>query len=288
MPRYQTLAGSYLRVGTQLAYHYVAGSGKPLLFIHGARSDVLRTDSILRYFTSSFKIYAPDLPGFGKSPPGRSTFDLVTYAEFIRQYIRTLNLKDFCLVGASMGGVIAIHALKPNDLPVKKVVLLATPYDRSVVRISPLKLGLLERSAKLILSNKITLNLFQKIVDSDRIMYPLVNRGQPIEYRRPEIIKFELRQWRVVPMEIHLRTMIDTVNVHFAQASFRIKAPALAIYPEHDHYINNEKNLVGLARIFETIKPLQVPLKRHVPPGRTSLPDVKELAKPILSELLLD
>lgn len=288
MTKIPRLSGEYLKFNQHQIYHYFAGKGIPLIFIHGGRSDALRFEAIIRYLAGHFQVYAPDLPGFGKSPPlpGRQT--LTAYAQVIREYLKYLNLKDFLLVGGSMGGIIVIEALKPNDLPVRIVGLMATPYDKSVISLPPVKLALLKVFLKSLYYSKIGLWGLQKIIDSDPVMEPLIRRAQPPKFRRSEIVKFEVRQWRVMSMKVWTETILDTLNVNFAQESFKINAPAVVLYPAKDHYIDNEKNLKGLAKIFKEIRPVELPLDRHVPPGRMSYQEVKALSDPLINQLIIE
>jgi pimeloyl-ACP methyl ester carboxylesterase len=278
------LTGQYLKVRQHPIYHYSAGEGTPVVLLHGVRADVLRIETVVQVLATRFKVYAPDLPGFGKSPPLSGYHSLVAYAEIIKSYINHFQLKNFYLVGISMGGIIAIHTLKANDLPVQKAVLFGTPCHHSVYLLSPHKIVLLKLLLKALYYSRIGLWGLQKLIDSDSIMSPLVRRGQPPQYRDLATIKYELQQWRVMPIKVWLETMLQILDIDLTQERPTVETPAIVVYSTHDHYINNSKNLERLATIFKNLETVAMPLERHVPPGRISFEQAQALCQPIIEQ----
>jgi len=65
---------------------------------------------------NGFGVYALDLPGFGKSSGKRLRRNKA--AEFLKSFIDMLGLRNFVLIGPSMGGGVALlYSIKyPNDL----------------------------------------------------------------------------------------------------------------------------------------------------------------------------
>jgi pimeloyl-ACP methyl ester carboxylesterase len=279
------LTGQYLRVGQHPIYHYSVGEGTPVVLLHGVRADVLRIETVVQVLATRFKVYAPDLPGFGKSPPLPGYHSLVRYAEIIKEYIDHLKLKDFYFVGISMGGIIAIHTLKSNDLSVKKAVLFGTPCHHSVYLLPPYKISLLKLFFKTLYYSKVGLWGLQKLIDSDSIMIPLVRRGQPPQYRGLTTVKYELQQWRVMSIKIWIETILQILNVNLTQKSPTIKTPTVVIYSAQDNYINNSENHKYLTTIFKNLEVVEMPLDRHVPPGRMSFKQAKALCQPIIEQL---
>lgn len=287
MNRIPKLTGQYLQVGQHLIYHYSAGEGTPVVVLHGVRGDVLRLEAVVQVLATRFKVYAPDLPGFGKSPPLSGYHDLIRYAEIIKEYIDHFDLRGFYLVGLSMGGVIAIHALKSNDLPVQKVILFGTPCHYGVYLFSPYKMALVKLFLKALYYSKVGLWGCQKLIDNDFAMTSLVRRGQPPQYRDFATVKYELQQWRVMPIKVWIETILQILNVDLTQETPTVKTPTIVVYSAKDNYINNPKNLNCLATIFKNLKPVEVPLDRHVPPGRMSFEQAQPLCQAIIEQLLL-
>ncbi len=105
------------------------GNGRSLtaLLLHGAGGSHLDWPAGLRRLAglSDTAVYAPDLPGHGRSPaPGRDSIG--AYADIIGEFITALALPRVALVGHSMGGAIALK-LALRQLPqVVGLALLAT------------------------------------------------------------------------------------------------------------------------------------------------------------------
>ena len=79
---------------------------------------------------NNFSVVVPDLPGFGKSAVPPVPWSTENYCNFVEQFIQTIGLHDFCLLGHSFGGgVAATYAAKfPSRL--KKLVLFASAVFR--------------------------------------------------------------------------------------------------------------------------------------------------------------
>jgi pimeloyl-ACP methyl ester carboxylesterase len=78
----------------------------PLLLIHGAGGTQLYWPPHLRRLPNTL-IYAPDLPGHGRST-GDGCTSIPAYREWLHNFVDALNLPPFVLAGHSMGGAIAL------------------------------------------------------------------------------------------------------------------------------------------------------------------------------------
>ncbi|MFH1896124.1 MAG: alpha/beta hydrolase [bacterium] len=93
-----------------------------------------------------YKVFTPDLPGFGPSRPPVNPLTLGDYVEFVKKYISKEKLERAVLVGHSFGGRVACEyaALGPKEL--EKLILVAPsgikhPSIKAVVFKSVAKLG---------------------------------------------------------------------------------------------------------------------------------------------------
>jgi pimeloyl-ACP methyl ester carboxylesterase len=101
---------------------FEAGSGEPLVFLHGAGGFLGRED-FLDKLGESYHVVAPELPGYGESSGEDLLEDMQDFALHGWDVIEALGIAKPHLVGHSMGGMIAAEmaALAPNDL--RKLVL---------------------------------------------------------------------------------------------------------------------------------------------------------------------
>jgi len=79
----------------------------PVIFIHGAGGSCLHWPPSLRRLPGR-RIYAPDLPGHGKSV-GIGKQSVPDYARSILDFMRALEISKAIIVGHSMGSAIALH-----------------------------------------------------------------------------------------------------------------------------------------------------------------------------------
>jgi 3-oxoadipate enol-lactonase len=92
--------------GTRL-YYEVAGSGHPLVLIHGFSLDTRMWDAQFEVFAERYKVVRYDIRGYGKSAaPGTEGY---YHAEDLKELLEHLSIERAHIVGLSLGGAIAIE-----------------------------------------------------------------------------------------------------------------------------------------------------------------------------------
>ena len=92
--------------GTRL-YYEVAGSGHPLVLIHGSTLDTRMWDEQFEVFARSYRVIRYDARGFGKSAlPAEADY---VPADDLNALLGFLGIARAHLLGLSMGGAIAIN-----------------------------------------------------------------------------------------------------------------------------------------------------------------------------------
>lgn len=122
----------FLTVKQMKIHYYTAGkeSGKtPVIFLHGGGIDSawLSWGEVMGPVSGQFMVYAPDLPGYGKSDKPDITYSLDFYVDFLNEFIARLGLKKVHLAGLSLGGGMAIRYSLLYPGKVDRLVL-AAPY----------------------------------------------------------------------------------------------------------------------------------------------------------------
>jgi pimeloyl-ACP methyl ester carboxylesterase len=84
------------------------GKGDVIVFLHGFGMNKDLLGKMLPAFSRSFRVIAPDLPGFGETGIVNDEMYTATQeAVKLENFIRSLNIQSFHLVGISMSGGIA-------------------------------------------------------------------------------------------------------------------------------------------------------------------------------------
>src|SRR3989441_314459 len=100
----------YLNVGKENSgnidlYYEDHGSGKPVVLIHGyPLSGASWEKQVPVLLDAGHRVITYDRRGFGKSSQPTTGYNYDTFAEDLHQVVTHLKLRDFALVGFSMGG----------------------------------------------------------------------------------------------------------------------------------------------------------------------------------------
>ena len=103
------------------------GTGQPILFLHGFDSSFLEFRRIYPFLKNKFNLIIPDLLGFGFTPRIASNqYSPSKIVSNLKDIINNLNLKNkLMIVGASMGGSVAINLAKEMPDLIDKIILLS-------------------------------------------------------------------------------------------------------------------------------------------------------------------
>lgn len=99
-----------------------AGKGEPLLFLHGVQG-MPDWPLALAYLAEHFDVLAPDHPGFGRSDAPDWIDDVPDLGFFYLDLLDALDLKGVHVVGASLGGWIAMEMAIRSTERIKSLTL---------------------------------------------------------------------------------------------------------------------------------------------------------------------
>ena len=106
-------------------YSEIKGDGYNIVLLHGWGMHGGLWGSFNEKLANNFKTHAIDLPGFGYSKEVLGDFTLEFYSKVIEEYISNLAM-PVCLIGWSLGGLIAQNILQRKKIKLDKVVFIAT------------------------------------------------------------------------------------------------------------------------------------------------------------------
>ena len=102
------------------------GNGTPLVLVHGflGSSDMWRPQ--IKFFKDNFRVIAPALPGFGNSNTINSCNSIECMAKAILDLLEKKEIKNFNLLGHSMGGMIVQEMTKLVGEKILKLICYGT------------------------------------------------------------------------------------------------------------------------------------------------------------------
>ena len=109
----------------QIAYTD-AGIGRPVVLIHGYPFNRSLWNDQLAALSSSYRVIAPDLRGFGESDPAPGTATMNVMAEDVALLLNHLGIARATIAGLSMGGYVALAFYKQLPSRVRALVLADT------------------------------------------------------------------------------------------------------------------------------------------------------------------
>jgi pimeloyl-ACP methyl ester carboxylesterase len=113
-----------IQMGSLRVHHMHGGRGTPVLFIHGlGSSGYMEWRFNLEFAAARHRVYAPDLPGFGRTEKPRARYGVPYFTRFIDRYMDDRGLRSAAVVGASLGGRVALELALEYPKRVRKLVL---------------------------------------------------------------------------------------------------------------------------------------------------------------------
>ncbi len=106
--------------------HYTTkGEGEDLLLLHGLGSSGITFNKILPSLSKRFRVFVPDLKGFGKSPkPRDGNYSIYDQYLVVKNFIIKHNIKHPIIIGHSMGGGVALLLALDTQIAPKKLILI--------------------------------------------------------------------------------------------------------------------------------------------------------------------
>jgi haloalkane dehalogenase len=131
--RFGGLAGfdyqpQYVEVeGLRMAY-VEAGSGAPILLLHGEPTWGYLYRHMMPPLTRAGRVIVPDLIGFGRSdkPVPANAYSIKAYVRWLRGFLEALDLANVTLVGQDWGGSLGLRVLAEQPQRVRRLVAMNT------------------------------------------------------------------------------------------------------------------------------------------------------------------
>ena len=108
----------------KIGYRHSKGSKTPLVFLHGYNGNSKSWGFQFNHFAKNHEMIAIDFPGFGKSDT--FPFTMESFSKVCNNLLISIDIKNFVLIGQSMGGQLAQIIAKNYESKIKGLVLCCT------------------------------------------------------------------------------------------------------------------------------------------------------------------
>ena len=116
-------------------YYQEAGSGPPLVFLHGFCDSHQLWSEFIQPFTPLYRVITPDLPGFGQSPMLPEPFSIDEAGDALGAWMVEKKIHKPVIIGHSLGGYVALSLLTRHPDSASAIGLFhSTPYGDSPER----------------------------------------------------------------------------------------------------------------------------------------------------------
>ena len=108
------------------AVYRIAGSGPPLVLIHGMLNASKHWQAVAGSLASDYTVIAPDLIGHGDSAAPRGDYSLGAHAASIRDLLAAIGIERASIVGHSLGGGVAMQFFYQFPQRVERLALVSS------------------------------------------------------------------------------------------------------------------------------------------------------------------
>ncbi len=202
----------------KLKINYICEGGgqQSVLLLHGWGANITLFDRIINHLSPFFKVYAPDLPGFGESDEPATPWSVDDYVDFVIKFCEKTGIKSCFLISHSFGGRITVKLMSRKNLPftVEKIVLTGSAGIRPKQSVKSKIKTRLYKTGKGILSTKLCQKLMPNALENLR------RKNGSADYNAASPI---MRQCLVKAVNEDLTELIPNINV-----------PTLLVWGEKD------------------------------------------------------
>jgi pimeloyl-ACP methyl ester carboxylesterase len=124
-------AGRTIDAGGILTHYHDAGTGDPVLLLHGSGPGVsawANWQHNIPALAQQYRVIAPDLVGFGYTQrPADVYYSLKTWVDHVWAFLDALGIEKASLVGNSLGGRIGLDMARQHPERLERLVLMGAP-----------------------------------------------------------------------------------------------------------------------------------------------------------------
>ncbi|MCG6926109.1 MAG: alpha/beta fold hydrolase [Acidobacteria bacterium] len=123
--RVRGVRSAHVQAGPYRLHYLEAGSGPPLVLVHGLGSNGMQDwGRLVASLSRQFHVYAPDLPGYGRSDrPPDADYSIPFQVDAVRAFMDAVGVDRARVAGISMGGWIVSRLAAESPERVQRLVV---------------------------------------------------------------------------------------------------------------------------------------------------------------------
>lgn len=228
--------------------HYLAGgpaaAETPVVLLHGIFAEKDHWVDFARPLTGTWRVVAPDLPGFGASGRhAQESYDYEAQVTRLAALLDRLQLRRVHLAGNSMGGTLAVLFAQKHPERVASVALIGSPHGLRTARASRMDALIDAGQAPLVAA---TPEQFDRMVALVFARQPWIP-GPILQETKAAAMRDAPSNMRVWQEQLQHRYLLDARIAG-------LRAPVLALWGEADQVFHPS----GMQRLRERLPAAQV------------------------------
>ncbi len=117
----------FAAVGDDRIHYLEAGQGDPIVLLHTGGASAHEFEAVIPLLAGTHRVIAWDMPGHGDSSPIYAHRSIPDYADALAGFLDALDIPEAVIVGASIGGFIAMDFAARFPARVVRTVLAEAP-----------------------------------------------------------------------------------------------------------------------------------------------------------------
>lgn len=250
-----------LATGERLAYREAGSGGDTIVLIHGNMSSSVHYQILMELLEKDYKVYAPDMIGFGDSSYNRQVRSLRDFSRDIVEFIKVLDLRDIYLMGWSTGGGVAMEVAADIPERIKKLFLQSSvsvegyPVYQKDSMLRPIMDNRIFRREDIAIDPILVLPALKAYKSANRSYFKYVWDATIYNHKRPSDEDYEkyldaiMKQRNIVDVNVCLANFnISSSFNGVVRGSGRIdliKAPVVIFHGDKDLIIPIEQGLLS-------------------------------------------
>lgn len=131
-----------------ISYNDVGEGNTPIIFLHGFPFDKTMWQVQLDALKSNYRLISCDIRGFGKSTDEESALSIDLFADDLILFMDKLAINKAIICGLSMGGFIALNAIKKSPERFEALILCDTQCIADTIEVKKKRYEIIEEIEK--------------------------------------------------------------------------------------------------------------------------------------------